>query len=735
MEDVIQVENQFYVLATSSLADDRTRVLKFGETFAVFNRLGDVESIGLGEQGLYHQGTRHLSRLTLRMGGKAPQLLRSTIQGDNAFLTLDMMNPDVFGEGVLRLPRGSVHLFRAKFLWLDACYDKLRLANFGSHPAETSVSLDFAADYADIFQVRGVKREKTGEALPAIVEDDCVVLSYQGLDGVLRRTRLQFSPRPTRVSESSVRFSVRLEPKEETAISIVITCEQQTPRRDTVDFDEAMNETLSCLEQVRLQFCRITTSDSRFNAWLSRSEADVLMMINGNPEGAYPYAGVPWFNTIFGRDGILTAMECMWAAPWIAKAVLKYLAETQATSVIPHQEAEPGKILHEMRGGEMANLQEVPFGRYYGSVDATPLFVMLAGAYLECTADLPFIKELWPSVRAALDWIDTYGDTDGDGFVEYQARSEKGLVQQGWKDSYDSVFHADGALASPPIALCEVQGYVYRARKAAARIASQLGLAELAQEQDQRADTLKQKFQSAFWDEELGSYVLALDGGKTACRVRASNAGHCLWTGIASPEHADRMVKTLMSDDLFCGWGIRTLGSREIRYNPMSYHNGSVWPHDNAVIADGLARYGHKQEALRILGALFEAGTYMELLRLPELFCGFHKRSNLEGPTLYPVACSPQAWAAASPYMLLASALGLHVRPSERLVEFISPELPEGIDQIELTNLPVGNRSVDIRLRRVGNKNNKNKDDAIIVDLLRADGDVEVRIGNAKTSQ
>jgi glycogen debranching enzyme len=720
LEDVIQIENQFYVLATSSLADDRTRVLKHGETFAVLNRLGDIEALGLGEQGLYHQGTRYLSRLVLRLGDKVPQLLRSTIQNDNAFLTADMMNPDVYREGAMLLPRGSVHLFRSKFLWHTVCYDKLRVANFCSYPVETSISLDFAADYADIFQVRGSKREGIGELFPPRVEDDCVVLSYQGLDGRLRSTRLRFNPRPTHLTQSSVQFAIKLEPKEETAISIDISCEPEGSSTAKIDFETAMNEALSGLEEVRLQFCRITTSDPRFNAWFSRSEADVHMMISGNPEGAYPYAGVPWFNTVFGRDGILTAMECLWAAPWIARSVLKYLAETQATAIIPDEEAEPGKIVHEMRRGEMANLKEVPFGRYYGSVDATPLFVMLAGAYLDSSADLPFLEEIWPNVLAALDWIDNYGDTDKDGYVEYQAKGEKGLTQQGWKDSHDSVFHQDGSLASPPIALCEVQGYVYAAKKAAAEIAMQFGLPDLARKLKRGAEALREQFEREFWDEELGIYVLALDGEKRPCRVRSSNAGHCLWTGIASQERARRLCRTLLREDMFCGWGVRTLSSGEVRYNPMSYHNGSVWPHDNAIIARGLARYGYKEEASRILSDLFEASTFMELNRLPELFCGFHKRSDVEGPTLYPVACSPQAWAAGGAYLLLESCLGIRVRPAALVVEFFSPQLPETIDWVELTNLKIGNRTLDLRLRRGG--------DTVEVDILRTDDDVKVHI-------
>ncbi|MFY9842426.1 MAG: amylo-alpha-1,6-glucosidase [Terriglobales bacterium] len=719
MEDVIQIENQFYVLATSSLADDRTRVLKWGETFGVFNRLGDIESIGLGEQGLYHNGTRHLSRLALRMGEKVPQLLRSTIQDDNAFLTLDMMNPDIY-DGNILLPRGSVHLFRAKFLWQDVCYDRLRLANFCTYPVETSVSLEFAADFADIFQVRGVRRERTGEILPAVVKNDCVVLSYRGLDGLLRCTRLQFNPPPDRITQNSVRFMVSLAPRDETVISMVTSCEETASNRASVDFGQAMSDALSRLEEDRRRFCRIATSNSRFNAWLSRSEADVHMMISGNPEGAYPYAGVPWFSTVFGRDGILTAMECLWVAPWIGKGVLRYLADTQATSVIPEQEAEPGKIVHEIRHGEMANLQEIPFGKYYGSVDATPLFVMLAASYCDISGDLPLVREIWPNILAAIDWIDTYGDADKDGFVEYRGKAERGLTQQGWKDSHDSVFHRDGSLASPPIALCEVQGYVYGAKKAAARIAKQFGLTDLARKLDGEAASLKERFAKEFWDEELGTYVLALDGEKKACRVRSSNAGHCLWSRIASEKHASQQAETLLCEDLFCGWGIRTIGSGEVRYNPMSYHNGSVWPHDNAIIACGLARCGRKQEALRILGGLFEASTFMELNRLPELFCGFHKRSPLEAPTLYPVACSPQAWAAGSVYLLLESCLGISVRSAEHKVEFASPRLPKAIEWIEIKNLRVGRHPVDIRLGRNG--------DDVSLDVLSNDDNVKVRV-------
>lgn len=723
MEDVIRVKDQFYVLATSSLADDRTRVLKYGETFAVFNRFGDIESAGLGEQGIYHAGTRYLSRYVLRLGDNSPQVLRSTIQDDNAFLTVDMMNVDIHREGELIVPRGSLHLFRAKFLWDDICYEKLRVSNFSLSSLEASISIEFDADFVDIFQVRGAKREGAGSFLPAQLDKDAVVLGYKGLDGIFRRTRLQFDPAPDHITDRRVEFSFALKPKQEIAYSISTSCEEEGKRQELLRpriarFDQALHQTRRTLEQQRRRHCQIHSSNRRFNLWLSRSEADLHMMLLGNPEGAYPYAGVPWFNTVFGRDGIITAMECLWLAPWVARSVLSFLAEMQATEVNRQEESEPGKILHEMRRGEMANLKEVPFGRYYGSVDTTPLFVMLAGAYLDRSGDQEFLKTIWPNVLAALDWIDRYGDEDHDDFVEYQQKSNQGLVQQGWKDSHDSISHQDGRLADAPIALCEVQGYVFAARLAASRIVARMGNAELAQKLAKQAEATREKFERDFWDAELKTYVLALDGQKRPCRVLASNAGHALFAGIASRERAKQLAPTLLNEELFSGWGVRTLGSAAVRYNPMSYHNGSVWPHDNAMIASGLARYGFRKEAAAILNGMFEASVFMELNRLPELFCGFHKRSGNEGPTLYPVACSPQSWASAAVYCFLEACLGLEITASDKRVRFHSPQLPEFLAELRVENLQVGDGAVDFVVRNV--------EDEVRVEVSRTIGGVRV---------
>ncbi|MGH7853645.1 MAG: amylo-alpha-1,6-glucosidase [Candidatus Binatia bacterium] len=698
MDDTtIRLTDDYYIVTAASSSAE-VRVLKHDDSFGVFDRSGDIQHAGLGEQGIYHEGTRFLSLLAFRFGNLQPFLLSSTIKRDNLLFTINLTNPDLYVNGALVLRRGDLHIFRTKFIFRATCYETLELVNYSLSPIELSFTLQYDADFADIFEVRGIKRRARGHRLPDEVTADRVVLGYQGLDRVVRRTEIEFSPAPERLSASRAYFQRNLPPgkHEQFSFSYMFKIDDRHAGRLPA---EAGLEPVERALRAKAEACETQTSNHEFNRWLEQSAADLHMMLTETPHELYPYAGVPWFSTPFGRDGIITAMSVLWLNSRIARGVLRYLAAYQATEVMPERDATPGKILHEVRYGEMAALDEIPFGRYYGSTDSTPLFVMLAGAYYDHTGDREFIESIWPNIKAALDWIDVYGDIDGDGFVESARLSSRGLVQQGWKDSWDAISHADGSLPEAPVALCEVQAYAYAAKQAGGRLATILGHTDYARALLDQARALREQFNAAYWCDDLSIFALALDNKKRPCRVVASNAGHCLWGGIATEEYAKRVAERLLSEDCYSGWGVRTLSTREVRYNPMSYHNGSVWPHDNAILAAGLANYGLKDAVNRIISGLFDASVFFDMHRMPELFCGFSRREG-EGPTLYPAACAPQAWAAAAAFMMLQASLGLSVDGAASQVRFGSPMLPVFLDEIRIQNLRVGNASLDLVVDR-----------------------------------
>lgn len=705
--------------ATTSLQDGQSRTLKHDDTFAVFNHSGDALS-GLGSpEGVYHRDTRYLSHLHLAIEGADLKLLSSTVSDDNSTLTCDLTNPDLFDRnGRLALAQGLLHIRRSRLLWQASLFERLAVTNFGDKPQRVRFEIAMGADFADLFEVRGAKRERRGRNHPPKIAVDRVTLGYTGLDELLRETTLLFAPPPTKLTGNLATFELDLAVRETRVVFIEVGCGSESAKRALpYGFFVALRDGRRALQAMRRRAAAIATSNDIFNETVSRSVSDLRMLTTNFASGPYPYAGIPWFSTVFGRDALITAWEMLWFDPTIARGVLLHLAANQATEENTAADAEPGKILHEARGGEMAALGEVPYRRYYGSVDATPLFLFLAGAYLKRTGDIDFIRSLRPNLEAAVVWLDSYGDRDADGFVEYGRQTAEGLANQGWKDSHDSVFHRDGALARGPIALAEVQAYVYGARCAMADIFERLGDANRAAEQLAIAGALRRRFDEQFFDEALGTYALALDGDKRPCRVCSSNAGHALFAGIAYPERAASVVKSLMSRASFSGWGVRTVASTEERYNPASYHNGSVWPHDNAMIAAGFARYGFCHEALRIFEGLFAASAYIDLHRLPELFCGF-ARGRGRSPTFYPVACAPQAWAAAAPLSLLQSCLGLGFDPVGRQVTFDQPMLPDFLTDVVLRRLSIGGRSVDVALSRLGAK--------VVVNVLSENDDLSV---------
>jgi glycogen debranching enzyme len=710
-------ESPFYIPMTGPAARPR-RALKHDDTFVVLDSHGDIGASAGGPDGLFNADTRYLARLELVLDGVQPLLLGSNLRDDNSALTVDLTNPDVYRNERIVLQKDMLHIVRTIFLWRGTAYQRIGLQNHGEGTASFDLTLLFDNDFADLFEVRGERRPRRGIGSSKLLSPADVSLEYNGLDGKPRSTALQFDPRPTRLAVNAATYHLDLAPQQASSLFVSVACNKPAALKPSPFFRGLLAHRRE-MRQSTSGATSIETSNNIFNEVLCQSMADLNMLMTETPQGRYPYAGIPWYSTTFGRDGLITALQMLWIDPRVARGVLKRLAFYQAKSIDPLADAEPGKILHEMRGGEMAALREVPFAQYYGSVDATPLFVLLAGLYVERTGDDETLAELWPAIEAALRWIDGAGDPDQDGFVEYQRASEQGLANQGWKDSYDAIFHADGRLAEGYIALSEVQGYVFAGKHLAARCALRLGLVDRARQLEADAQRLAERFEEAFWCDDLGTYALALDGAKQPCKVRTSNAGQLLFTGIARTDRARMVAADLMSNKFFSGWGIRTVARGEARYNPMSYHNGSIWPHDNALIALGLARYGLKHSVEHVFKGLFDAASYMDLRRLPELFCGF-QRERRRGPTLYPVACAPQAWASATPFTLLEAALGLEFDAQRGEIRLRNPRLPAFLNEVILRELQLGSSSVDLRVRRHG--------DDVSLEVLRTRGQIQVSI-------
>jgi glycogen debranching enzyme len=704
-QTVVKLGSDYYVLA-SSLASRRTsRVLANGRSFAVFDAAGDIIDSPVEALGFFNRDTRHLSRFEMLIAGAEPYFLNSYLSEDRSQFRATLTNADLGERGSAAfLPRNSIRVDRGWVLDDAALCHRVMLRSYVRAPVEIELDFFYRVDFADVFEVRGLHRKRRGHPLNSTVDGQRVEIRYMGLDHAARSTEISFDAAPTAIDEQGAVFVVRLEPGERRKIECRITASSHShlrrADRGAEHFAAALETRQAELASFRAGWAGIAASNSQFASMIRHAAADLTSIITqADDGGAFIMAGVPWFATLFGRDSIITALSILPFHPEVATRTLRTLARLQGSTINEARDEQPGKIVHEIRNGEMAATGEIPFGRYYGSVDSTPLFLWLYGRVVESRGDLALAAELWPNVARAIEWIENWGDRDRDGYVKYFRETPRGLANQGWKDSDDAISHHDGDLARPPIALAEVQGYVYAACTSVAPIALRLGHPEIAEPLLKRAEDLKRSFERDFWLEREGIIALALDAHGRPCRVMASNGAHCLATGIIDGERGAMMSRRLLADDMYSGWGIRTLSRNEKRYNPMSYHNGSVWPHDNAFAALGLAQAGDHAGVVKVLEGLFDASVQFNSASLPELFCGFRREAGL-GPVPYPVACYPQAWSAASIFMILQAMLGMRVNGFERRVVFGTHLIPSWLDWMSIDGLKVGDGRISFVLRR-----------------------------------
>jgi glycogen debranching enzyme len=682
-------------------AREELLALKSGAMFVCARPDGDILAARASGEGLYARDTRHLSELRLTIEGLSPVLLSSSMQSGH-HAVINATNPTL-RSGDVDVPQETLNV-RRTVLIADRLYYRVRVRSFHPETVATRVELVLGADFADVFEVRGVERRTSGRLLAPAHDGDRVQFAYAADDEDQRETLVELSPAPSRVEVDRMRarvsWDVELEAGE--ARTMLIVVDPKSEKRDT---EEGMERAAERLKQAHraweTECARITTDNELFDRFIDASMRDLHALMMPAAGEALPAAGIPWYVAPFGRDSLLASCELLMVNPKVARGTLLALAELQSRVDEPWRDAEPGKILHELRVGELARTGHIPHTPYYGTVDATPLFLMVAGGYYRWTLDLETLSRLRPALDAALAWIDQWGDRDGDGFVEYERRSPAGLVNHGWKDSHDSVVHADGSLAQGPIALVEAQGYVYEAKLRVAEVYEALGERDRATRLRAQAQELRAAFNDAFWDPEEGYFAMALDGEKRQVRSVSSNPAHCLYCGIVDEDKAPLVAERLMAPDMFCGWGLRTLSSGAVAFNPMSYHNGSVWPHDNAIAAAGLKRYGFDDGATRIAAALFDVAAGARDYRLPELFCGFD-RSESSSIVPYPVACVPQAWAAAAPLLLVQSLLGITANAPENGLTVNRPRLPERLGSLDVAGIRVGDAHASMSFARAG---------------------------------
>ncbi len=693
-----------------------------GKTFFTANQMGNLMPPGAPHIGLFRDDTRYLSQLELQINGYPPVVLSYSTEGAYVARMELTVKGTVGGEG-LDIPVNTIYVHREQLLETDVLYDVIHIENFYQESAKLSVEINYDADFMDIFQVRGMLRDTSGQYYAPVVTNERINFVYQGLDNRVRTTSIRFAPTPAKVENKTARWEIELAPLGRTQITTTIHAHSETDqslsraaessfgnsKRSKVQVAQrdALQEPLSRLRgeyDTWLNDCtRFHSNNEIFDAMLATSTEDFYALQIPDKAGTAIAAGVPWFAALFGRDSLIASFQSLILNPVLAQGTLRVLAFHQGRETRADRDEEPGKIMHEMRSGEMTETGEVAFGMNYGSVDATPLFLILLSEYHRWTGDDDLIRELAKPLRLAVEWLLNYAEIDGDCLIEYQRKTPKGLFNQGWKDSGDANMFADGRIAQPPIALIEVQGYAIKALSEAVVVLEFLGENELSHKSAKRSQTIRELLDPMFWMEDKQFYAMALDRDKQRLEVIASNPGHLLFSGVIAHERAERVVKKLVGEGMFSGWGIRTLSHNERTFNPMSYHRGSVWPHDNSLIGYGMAGYGFHREAGRIFTALYEAALHFRDYRLPELFCGIQRRDRGE-PVQYPVSCSPQAWASGSPLLLLTAMLGLRPEASRHRLRIVNPHLPEFLDFLRIENLRICDSRITLEFQRQGER-------------------------------
>jgi glycogen debranching enzyme len=663
-----------------------------------------------------------LSHYALRFCGDPASLLAAQVPRSYAAL-VDLAIPDTEFGGISWDPKNCIHV-RRELVLSDRLIERLTISSYLPRPIVYWIELLLAADFADMFEVRGWKRKDRGEYFVPQITDEQMLFSYTGRDKRLIQTCVRFHQKPTTLQPRLARWEFILSPKAAFQAEWEVYAAELSLSEKSIQpagIDAHRDAAAASLKEWSNPCSDWSTPLAEFQNVLTRAVDDLHSLYVQVDKGQVISAGIPWYSTAFGRDSIITSLQTLALNRQIAVDTLRYLARWQGRKVNSFTEEQPGKIMHELRRGEMARTGEIPHVPYYGTIDATPLWIVLLHETWLWMGDNHLLQEFLPNAEAALDWIRSHGDMDGDGFVEYAAGpSGKGLANQGWKDSGDGVPFPDGRLPEPPIALIEVQGYVFDALQRMAAIYSAVDNRKEAEALRQEAAKLQRNIVEKFWIKEFGTFALALDGKKQPMPTIVSNAGHLLWSGVPDQQQAESVAKVLLGPDMFSGWGIRTLSASHSIFNPMSYHNGSVWPHDNALIIQGLARYGLTDSALPVIKGLHDVAVHSEFGRLPELFCGMGRAVGMH-PVWYPVSCSPQAWASGTFFMILQSMLGIQPEAHRSVLHIRNPKLPRFLDKLTIRNLAIGKSRVALQFAR--------HEDRTFANLLSVTGEpLQVRI-------